>query len=127
MPLVLAQSSAAGHRPAKPVIEFGHDGGNLRPYRIGINKTGRVKILMGAPSLKVEELPAEEVRILLRKASDKRFWKRPGDAKRPRLPDLGFVFVKVRDSRGKIIEHRGAQTGPLGEFYSILSELVLAK
>lgn len=123
---MLAQSSAAGHRPVKPVIEFGHEGGNLRPYRIGISKTGRVEILMGTPSLRVAKLSADEVRTLLHNASDRRFWKRPGDNKRPRLPDLGFVFVKVRDSRGKIIEHRGAQTGPLGEFYSILSKLVLA-
>jgi len=122
-----AQTYATSHRSFEPVIEFGHEGGNLRPYRIGISKDGRVKALNGNPLLKVEKLSRVQVRSLLHKATEGRFWKRPGDAERPRLPDLGFVFVRVHASGRRVVEHRGAQSGPLGEFYSILSELVLAR
>jgi hypothetical protein len=110
----------------KPAIEFGHEGGNLRPYRVVIYEDGRVKTKEGAVSLKVDSVSSNKVKELVSKATDKAFWKRGPIAARPSLPDFGFVFVRVRARSGKTSYHRGAQTGPLGEFYSELSDLILA-
>ena len=111
----------------KPAIEFGHEGGNLRPYRVVIYRDGRVETKEGAVSLKVDSLPSDKVKELVSKASDRDFWKKGPIAARPSLPDFGFVFVRVRTRSGKTIYHHGAQTGPLDEFYSQLSDLVLEK
>jgi len=120
----------ANERPAfRPVIEFGHQGGNLRPYRIGIDASGRVKVLQGVPQLKVESIPAEKVSELVREASDEDFWKTNSaddEAAGKILPDFGFVFVKVHASGRRLIYHHGRHTGPLGRFYTELSELILA-
>lgn len=114
----------------RPVIEFGHDGGNLRPYRIGIDANGQVRVLKGRPHLKTDHIPAEKVRELISLASDKSFWESSAadDAQTPQvLPDFGFVFVRVRSAGGHpAIYHRGQHTGALGRFYTQLSDLVLA-
>src|SRR3954470_11918710 len=90
---------ALSHAGFRPVIEFGHKGGNLRPYRIGIDASGLVKVLQGSPQLKAESVAPEKVQELLREASDDQFWKAGAaqDAEAPKiLPDFGFVFVRVR-------------------------------
>jgi hypothetical protein len=116
----------------RPVIEFGHQGGNLRPYKIGIDANGQVRILQGRPPLKAKSIPAEKVRELVNMASDKAFWESSsadeGEAQRG-LPDFGFVFVKVHAAKGSqpVIYHHGRQAGPLGKFYAQLSDLVLAQ
>ncbi len=112
---------------APPVIEFGHEGGNLRPYKVGIYADGRVEPLRGLPSVTTNGVSAERVKELVRKSGDRTFWSRGSAQKRPALPDFGFVFVRVRTPSGRIIYRHGAQTGPLGELYSELSELVLSK
>lgn len=122
-----AESKQTAIKQSRPVIEFGHEGGNLRPYRVAIYADGRVKALKGAPSLKAQSVPAEKVTELVSRATDRKFWKRGRIEKRPALPDFGFAFVRVRTQSGRIIYHHGPQTGPLGEYYSALSDLVLAK
>jgi hypothetical protein len=114
-------------RASGPVLVFGHKGGNLRPYTVAIYADGRVKALSGHPPLKTERLAVEKLRELLSKARDKSFWEAgAGEAQgQPRLPDYGFVFVKVRPTSSKrLIVHSGAQVGPLGEFYALLSDLI---
>lgn len=113
-------------RKSQPAIEFGHEGGNLRPYRVVIYRDGRVETKEGVLSLKVDSLPSDKVKELVSKAADRNFWKKGPIAVRPSLPDFGFVFVRVRTRSGMTISHHGAQTGPLGEFYSELSDLILA-
>ena len=129
-----AKGSAVGatpvvsHQAFRPVIEFGHKGGNLRPFRIGIDESGRVKVLQGGPQLKVESIAAEKLQELLREASDDSFWKTSAaeEAQAQKiLPDFGFVFVKVRSAGHRVIYHQGRHTGPLGRFYDKLSELLL--
>ncbi|HEV7374505.1 MAG TPA: hypothetical protein VGN95_07300 [Pyrinomonadaceae bacterium] len=115
----------------RPVIEFGHQGGNLRPYKIGIDASGRVRVLQGRTQLATNHIPAEKVQELVSMASDKSFWESSSadDAETKRgLPDFGFVFVRVRAAAGSqpVIYHHGRQTGPLGKFYAQLSDLVLA-
>lgn len=116
----------------RPVIEFGHQGGNLRPYKIGIDANGQVRVLQGRPQLKTREIPAEKVQELVSLASDKTFWESSsadeGQAQRG-LPDFGSVFVRVRAAAGRqpVIYHHGRQAGPLGKFYAQLSDLVLAQ
>lgn len=113
----------------RPVIEFGHRGGNLRPYRIGIDASGRVKILQGRPPLKADSVPAEKVEELLREASDAQFWKTTAEddaAAQKILPDFGFVFVRVRTADGRRINHQGRASGPLGKLFDQLAELILA-
>lgn len=125
-----AKDSVLKATPAfRPVIEFGHQGGNLRPYRIGIDAGGQVKVLAGSPHLKADHIPAEKVQELLQMASDESFWKSTAadDARAQKmLPDFGFVFVRVHVTGQRAIYHRGRQTGPLGKFYTELSDLVLA-
>lgn len=112
---------------SRPVIEFGHEGGNLRPYRVAIYADGQVVNLEGIAPLKGDLIPPDKVKELVRKARDKRFWKSGPSKKRPALPDFGFVFVKVRTASGRIINHTGAQIGPLAEYYSLLTDLVFQK
>lgn len=122
-------ATATTARTFRPVIEFGHKGGNLRPYRIGIDASGQVKVLEGSPQLKANRIPAEKVQELLQEASDKSFWESSSadDAQAQRvLPDFGFVFVKVRVTGRRLIYHHGRYAGPLGRFYTQLSDLVLA-
>jgi hypothetical protein len=129
-----ARDSAMTLRPAdarlafRPVIEFGHEGGNLRPYKIGIDANGRVKILAGNLQLKTERIPAEKVRELVTLASDKGFWESSAadetEAQKV-LPDFGFVFVRVKAAGRRVIYHHGRQRGALGKFYAQLSDLVL--
>ncbi|MDT5122002.1 MAG: hypothetical protein QOC96_1484 [Acidobacteriota bacterium] len=118
-------------RAFRPVIEFGHAGGNLRPYRIGIDANGLVKVLEGSPQLKAEHISAEKVRELVRMANNKKFWESSSaDTAEGQkvLPDFGFVFVKVRAAgRRRLIYHHGQATGPLGRFYTQLSDLVMAQ
>jgi hypothetical protein len=127
-----SKSATASSKPAsvthtpRPVIEFGHEGGNLRPYRVAIYADGRVEAMEGVAPLKGDFIPADKVKELVRKATDKGFWKSGPSKKRPALPDFGFVFVKVSTS-GRIIYHKGAQTGPLAEYYSLLTDLVFQK
>ena len=112
----------------RPVVEFGHKGGNLRPYRIGIDASGQVKVLQGSPQLKAESIPAEKVQELVREASDDQFWKASAEEEASAqkiLPDFGFVFVKVRSAGHRVIYHQGRPAGPLGRFYDQLSELLL--
>jgi hypothetical protein len=126
---VLRSAPAVSSPAFRPVIEFGHKGGNLRPYRIGIDAGGHVKVLAGRPQLKVESIPAEKVEELLREASDDTFWKTSAeeDAQAKKiLPDFGFVFVRVRAPGGRSIYHQGRYAGPLGRFYDQLSEFLLA-
>jgi hypothetical protein len=116
----------------RPVIEFGHQGGNLRPYKIGIDANGQVRVLQGRPQLATNHIPAEKVQELVSMASDNSFWESSpaDDAKAQRgLPDFGFVFVRVRAAAGShpVIYHHGRQAGPLGKFYAQLSDLVLAQ
>jgi hypothetical protein len=129
----MSQSSRAANAPAhdtkaaQPAIEFGHEGGNLRPYKIAVFEDGRIETLEGLPALKVDSISPDKVKELVHKASSKDFWKGSHIEARPALPDFGFVFVKVRTPTGKIINHHGAQSGRLGELYSQLSDLVLEK
>jgi hypothetical protein len=118
---------ASVRHTSRPVIEFGHEGGNLRPYRVAIYADGRVKAMEGVAPLKGDFIPADKVKELLRKATDKRFWLSGPSRKRPALPDFGVVFVKTWTASGKIIYHKGAQTGPLAEYYSLLTDLVFQK
>jgi hypothetical protein len=129
-----ARDSAMTLRPAdarlafRPVIEFGHEGGNLRPYKIGIDGNGRVKILAGNLQLKTQRIPVEKVRELVSLASDKGFWESSEavETEAPKvLPDFGFVFVRVRAAGRRVIYHHGRQQGALGKFYAQLSDLVL--
>jgi hypothetical protein len=128
-----SKSATASSKPAsvrhtsRPVIEFGHQGGNLRPYRVAIYADGRVEAIEGIAPLKGDFIPADKVKELVRKATDKGFWKSGPSKKRPALPDFGFVFVKVRTASGRIIYHKGAQTGPLAEYYALLSDAVFQK
>lgn len=124
-----AQIAAGSGHSFHPIIEFGHEGGNLRPYRIGIDAAGHIKVMKGNPQLKAQSIPAEQVQELLQKATDNSFWKGVPGSETPAsaLPDFGFVFVTVHSTKGKVTKHHGAQSGPLGEFYSTLSDLVLAK
>ena len=128
-----SQSSRAANKPAgvpqaaHAAIEFGHQGGNLRPFKIAIFEDGRIEVIEGIRTLKVQSLSPEKVNELVHTASNKDFWKGSHIAQRPALPDFGFVFVKVRTPAGKLIYHRGAQSGRLGEFYSELSDLVIEK
>ena len=121
---IVARSGHTFH----PVIEFGHYGGNLRPYTIGIDAAGHVKVMKGNPRLKAQSIPVGQVQEFLQKATDKRFWQEVSGPATPTsaLPDFGFVFVTVRTTTGKVTKHHGAQSGPLGEIYSKLSDLVLA-
>jgi hypothetical protein len=121
----LNQSSSAAIQEMRPAIEFGHEGGNLRPYKIAFFQDGRVEAIEGAPSFKTRSISPDKVKELIAKASRKNFWTGSRTSKRPRLPDFGFVFVKVRTASGKTIYHHGAQSGRLGEFYSQLAALVL--
>jgi hypothetical protein len=129
----MSQSSKAVNEPAgvtkaaQPAIEFGHEGGNLRPYKIAVFEDGRIEVIEGSPALKVRSISADKVKELVHKASSRTFWKGSHVEARPALPDFGFVFVKVRTPAGKIIYHNGAQSGRLGEFYSQLSDLVIEK
>jgi len=127
------QNAAVPKGPFQPVIEFGHAGGNLRPYKIGIDAAGQVRILDGGPQLKTQSIPVEKVRELLSEARNKRFWKSTSAEDRKAqnvLPDFGFIFVKVRagshQSR-RTIYRRGPEAGPLGRFYAQLSDLVLTQ
>jgi hypothetical protein len=126
-----SQMHPAGKRASRYVIEFGHGGGNLRPYKIAIAEDGRVKVLEGAPPLKTKHVPSEKVRELLSQAANEDFWnaKQREDEAKPVLPDFGFVFVKVRvqSQPSRVINKRGPQAGPLGEYYQTLSDLVLAQ
>ena|ERR1700720_2483590 len=121
------QHSVKSNTKSQPAIEFGHEGGSLRPYRIVIYTNGAVEIKDGAPSLKVDSITTEKVQEVVDKASNRTFWKNGETVTRPSLPDYGFVFVRVRTRSGKTIYHHGAQTGPLGELYSELFDLVMAK
>lgn len=129
----MSQSSRAVNEPAgvtkaaQPVIEFGHEGGNLRPYKVAIYADGRIQNLEGVAPLKDDLIPPDKLKELVRKARDKRFWNSGPSKKRPALPDFGFVFVKVRTASGRIISHKGAQIGPLAEYYSLLTDLVFQK
>jgi hypothetical protein len=119
-------------RGFRPVIEFGHEGGNLRPYRIGVDANGRVKVLKGSPQLKVRRISVEKLRELVSVASDKNFWEKSSadDAEEQKvLPDFGFVFVRLRQTSGspRTIYHQGQQAGPLGRFYTQLADLVLVE
>lgn len=124
-PGATAREQRKAFRTARPVIEFGHEGGNLRPYRIAIYKDGRVVALKGVPALKTSSIPIEKLDELVAKATDPNFWKRGRIESRPTIPDFGFVFVRVRAPSGRTIYRHGAQKGPLGEFYSLLSGIVL--
>lgn len=127
--LLMALAPATTARTFRPVIEFGHKGGNLRPYRIGIDASGQVRVLEGSPQLKADRIPAEKVQELLQMASDKNFWESTAadDAQAQKvLPDFGFVFVRVRAAGRRVIYHHGRYAGPLGKFYTQLSDLVLA-
>ena len=132
-PETMSQSSRGANQSApvtnakSPAIEFGHEGGNLRPYKIVVFEDGRIEVIDGSPALNVHSLSPEKVKDLVRKSTSKNFWKGLPIDKRPALPDFGFVFVKVRTPAGKIIYHHGAHAGRLGEFYSELSDLVLEK
>lgn len=109
----------------QPVIQFGHEGGSLRPFTIALYEDGRVEATKGAPPLKTNSISPDKVKELIAKASSKSFWKKSHIEERPTVPDFGFVFVKARSASGKIINHHGAKSGRLGEFYSELSDLVL--
>ena len=128
-----SKSATASSKPAsvthssRPVIEFGHEGGNLRPYRVAIYADGRVQNLEGVAPLKGDLIPADRVKELVHKATDKHFWKTGPAKKRPALPDFGVVFVKVRTASGRIIYHKGAQIGALAEYYSLVSDTVFQK
>ena len=128
-----SKSATANSRPpsvrhaSRPVIEFGHEGGNLRPYRVAIYPDGRVEAMEGVARLKGDFIPADKVKELLHKATDKHFWKSGPSKKRPALPDFGVVFVKIWSASGRIISHKGAQIGPLAEYYSLLSDAVFQK
>ncbi|MDT4897133.1 MAG: hypothetical protein QOH25_2210 [Acidobacteriota bacterium] len=114
----------------RPVIEFGHEGGNLRPYKIGIDASGRVRVLAGRPQLKVERIAAEKVRELVSLASNKGFWESSAadDMEAQKVPpDFGFVFVRLRAATRRVIYHHGRQAGALGRFYTQLSDLVLVQ
>ncbi|MGB9177640.1 MAG: hypothetical protein WCB68_00210 [Pyrinomonadaceae bacterium] len=124
------QTRSARRQTSKPVIVFGHTGGNLRPYKVAIYADGRVSALEGAPPLDTKQIPAEKVTELVQQASDKNFWKFQGDQSAEKvLPDFGFVFVKVRTPArsSRFINHSGRGVGPLGEFYQQLSDLVFIK
>jgi hypothetical protein len=112
-------------KAAQPAIEFGHEGGNLRPYKIAVFEDGRIEVIEGSPALKSHSISAEKIKDLVQKASHKNFWKSSHIDERPALPDFGFVFVKVKTASGRIINHKGAQIGPLAEYYSLLTDLVL--
>jgi hypothetical protein len=82
------QSDAAPSVPLRvkrksPAIEFGHEGGNLRPYRVVIYRDGRVELKEGAVSLKVDSVPSDKVKELVSKGSDRGFWKKGPIAARP--------------------------------------------
>ncbi len=94
---------------------------------MAIYADGRVQSVEGVAPLKSDLIPPDKVKELVRKATDNRFWKSGLSKKRPALPDFGFVFVKVRTESGRIINHKGAQIGPLAEYYSLLTDLVFQK
>jgi hypothetical protein len=125
-----AKTSGRSKRAARPIIEFGHKGGNLRPYTIAIDEGGRVRVLAGAPPLKTHRIPAGKVQEIVNKARDDSFWKtgQTEAEQKPTLPDFGSVFIKVRvpGHTSRVIRREGAQVGPLGEFYQMLSDFVLA-
>lgn len=128
----VVQGDPKANEVFRPVIEFGHGGGNLRPYKIGIDANGQVRILDGSPQLKTQSIPVEKVAEFLKEAVNKEFWRSSSVEDRKAqnvLPDFGFVFVRVRvpgHSR-RIIYRHGPQAGPLGRFYAQLSDLVLTQ
>lgn len=125
------QIGAGNKQASRPVIIFGHTGGNLRPFKVAIYADGRVSALEGAPPLAAKQIPAEKVTELVRQASDKNFWKpRQGNESAQKvLPDFGFVFVEVRTQGrpSRFVKHNGRGVGPLGQFYQQLSDLVFTK
>jgi hypothetical protein len=132
-PAMTAAAANAG-RAFRAVIEFGHEGGNLRPYKIGIDADGRVKVLEGGPQLKTRRISTEKVRELVLEASDKSLWESSAAAgaaaTKKVLPDFGFVYIKVRAVDGRhsvVLDRHGQPTGTLGSFYEQLSDLVLAQ
>jgi hypothetical protein len=107
-----------------PVIEFGQEGGNIRPYSLMINSDGEVTP-SGPVSSQINHISPLTIKALVQLATMGEFWKLPEFSGQNSLPDTGAKFVTIHLScTRKQVTVRGNPTaGSFAEVYSLLSDL----
>jgi hypothetical protein len=95
------------------VIQFGQEGGNIKPFAVKIDASGTVT--GDAPNgIKSDRLSASTVQALIKLARAERFWSMPEFTGAIRNPDAAARFITIH-----------LPCGQFAELYSTLSDLLI--
>lgn len=132
---ITASASAQGSSPIciyrsgqvqGSVIQFGQEGGNIKPFAVKIDASGTVT--GDAPNgIKSDRLSPSTVQALIKLARAEHFWSMPELTGGNTNPDVAARFITIHSlcATHHVVMRRGVNEWQFAELYSTLSDLLI--